>query len=379
MASKQFDLCDDAPNVPPQSGGTDSLGFELRELNLGQNKGVQLLILNCGNKRLILLPTRGMGIWQAEHAGVRFGWNSPVAGPIHPMYVPIDEPGGLGWLDGFDELSVRCGLASNGAPEFDSQGRLVWPLHGRIANLPASEISVSIDEDAGKITATGIVHEHRFHFHRWQLKSRISMQLDSEAIEIQDTVTNCSDRQSSFQMLYHNNFGPPLLEDGAKFFAPAKRIAPRNAHAAKGIANWNKLGPPDGRFAEEVYFFELASDAEHRSLVLLTNSDQSLGASIRYQSEHLPCFTLWKNTVGLNDGYVCGLEPGTNFPNPRSFEEQHGRVVNLAPGNSAELEFSIGMHVDPASVSQKIEEITAISGSQPEIHLEPLSDWSAPD
>ena len=33
------------------------------------------------------------------------------------------DPGGLGWLEGFDELFVRCGLDSNGPPLFDAQGR----------------------------------------------------------------------------------------------------------------------------------------------------------------------------------------------------------------------------------------------------------------
>ena len=38
----------------------------------------------------------------------------------------MGEPSGLGWLDGFDELLVRCGLESNGAPEFDADGRVVY-------------------------------------------------------------------------------------------------------------------------------------------------------------------------------------------------------------------------------------------------------------
>ena len=50
---------------------------------------------------------------------MELGWKSPVHGPVHPNFVPLNEPSGLGWLDGFDELFVRCGLESNGAPDFD--------------------------------------------------------------------------------------------------------------------------------------------------------------------------------------------------------------------------------------------------------------------
>ena len=55
-------------------------------------------------------------------ATVEVGWQSPVDGPVHPQFVPLADPSGLGFLDGFDELIVRCGLESNGAPEFDERG-----------------------------------------------------------------------------------------------------------------------------------------------------------------------------------------------------------------------------------------------------------------
>ena len=39
---------------------------------------------------------------------------------MHPRWVPLSEPSGIGWLDGFDELVARCGLFSHGAPDFDA-------------------------------------------------------------------------------------------------------------------------------------------------------------------------------------------------------------------------------------------------------------------
>ena len=53
------------------------------------------------------------------------------------------------------------------------------------------------------------------------------------------------------------------------------------------------------------------------------------GVVLRFQNDQLPAFTLWKNTGGLRDGYVTGLEPGTNYPNPRPFEQARNRVVTL--------------------------------------------------
>ena len=41
---------------------------------------------------------------------------------------------------------------------------------------------------------------------------------------------------------------------------------------------------------------------------------------LRFRKDQLPAFTLWKNTAGLRDGYVTGLEPATNYPNQLPFK-----------------------------------------------------------
>ena len=358
----------------PIVGGNSELGWKFEILNHGLSTGVAQVTLNCGAKKVEVIPTRGMGIRQASNQDVRFGWDSPVKGPVHPMWVPISEPSGIGWLDGFGEMMVRCGLASNGAPEFDDRGQLIWPLHGRIANLPASELSVDVDESKGTVTLRGTVEENRFHIQRLTLKTEITLRLESDEIEIVDKVTNHSDRPGGFQMLYHNNFGAPILEPGSQFFAPVKKLVPRNEHAAAGLASWNQYGEPDASYAEQVYFMELAANDANQSLVVLANKDQSLAASVRYDSTALPCFSLWKNTVGNQDGYVTGLEPATNFPNPRSFEESGGRVVPLAPGESRSMSLSIGMLVAGDSVARAIQEVDSMSIDNPTVSLSP-NEW----
>ena len=318
-----------------------------------------------------------MGIWEAKNADVRFGWNSPIQGPVHPMFVPVAEPSGLGWLEGFDEMLTRCGLASNGAPDFDEQGNLLWPLHGRVANLPASNVSVEIDEAAGEITIRGTVNEFRFHIRKLQLKTEISMQLDSNEISIVDRVSNLSNRPGSFQMLYHCNFGAPVLEPGSRFVAPIKKLVPRDPHAASGIDQWDVYGPSDAKETEQVYFMELAADENDDSIALLTSPDESRGVSIGHNVSTLPCFTLWKNTVGWDDGYVTGLEPGTNFPNPRSFEESQSRAVELAPSASQTMQLKIGLLADSESVSEVKQKVESLKPSDPEVANSPTDNWCA--
>ena len=72
---------------------------------------------------------------------------------------------------------------------------------------------------------------------------------------------------------------------------------------------------------------------------------------LRFRRTQLPCFTLWKNTRGLRDGYVTGLEPATNFPNPRPFEEARGRVVPLPPGGTFLAETTLEVLDDAEAVA----------------------------
>ncbi|MEM9943858.1 MAG: aldose 1-epimerase family protein [Planctomycetota bacterium] len=372
----KFDLYDTSMADPSRlQGGTSHLGWELETAQHGKSAGVQILSLNCGGKTIQILPTRGMGIWRAFHNGKSFLWNSPIDGPVHPMWVPIAEPSGLGWLDGFDEMMVRCGLASNGAPEFDSSGNLIWPLHGRIANLPASQLEIEIDESNGQIVAKAHVNEFRFHIQKLQLQTEIRLSLTDDYIKVTDRVVNLSQRPAQFQLLYHCNFGNPMLGPGSKLYAPIRKLVPRNHHSASAVSTWDAFLPPDSKFEEQVFFTELAADQNNETLAVLTSNDQASAVSVAYQTESLPCFTIWKNTVSEADGYVTGLEPATNFPNPRSFEVSHGRMVSLQCGESKKFELCIGMHVSPDSIAAAVQKVNDIKVVDPEVHNQPDDLW----
>ncbi|HZZ73884.1 MAG TPA: aldose 1-epimerase family protein [Pirellulales bacterium] len=372
--------CDFNLAIGPNDFGK-AAGFRVaaRELRGGRRNGVQMVEIDNGICQFTVVPTRGMAIWKAAVGDVIAGWNSPVQGPVHPAFVHLGEPSGLGWLDGFDELLARCGLHSNGAPEFDQRGVLKYPLHGRIANLPAQHVELTIDEDAGELTLVGIVDECRFHFQKLRLTSTIKTKLGEPGWRITDEVTNLSGEPGEAQLLYHINFGPPLLEPGAKLIAPAQTVVPRNELAAAELAHWSDYGPPEAGSQERVFLFELAADAARWTQVLLRNAAADRGATLRFSTENLPCFTQWKNTPSLADGYVTGLEPGTNFPNPRSFEARQGRVLQLEPGATARFELALELHDTAAGVQTSAAKIRTLPAPlPPHLHARPQAGWCAP-
>jgi hypothetical protein len=159
---------------------------------------------------------------------------------------------------------------------------------------------------------------------------------------------------------------------------PAKTIVPRNARAASGIKTWDSYAAPEPGFEEMVYFFDLHTAADGTTRTLLKNAHATRGVSLVYHTQQLPCFTVWKNTTGEPDGYVTGLEPGTNYPNPRSFETAKKRVVKLAGGAKQVFDLTMEIHGTPAEVAAAEAAVAKISaGRVPQIHTEPQAEWCA--
>ena len=161
--------------------------------------------------------------------------------------------------------------------------------------------------------------------------TRISTVPGSNALVVRDEFINLKEQPVEIQILYHWNFGPPFLGPGSRFVAPVKSVMPRDARSQEGLSEYSVYGPPEPGSTEQVYYHELHAGAAGDSLTLamLLNKTGDRGVVLRFLKDQLPAFTLWKNTGGLRDGYVTGLEPGTNYPNARPFEKSHNRVVIL--------------------------------------------------
>jgi hypothetical protein len=379
MAEQRLLLTDSADGRHEPDFEKRFAGARVRRTTLrgGVRRGVDTIEIDNGRFRFIVVPTRGMGLWKGWLGQTEIGWRSPVKGPVHPSFVPLAEPSGLGWLEGFDELVCRCGLASNGAPDFGPGGSWRFPLHGRIANLPAHRVELAVDDASGELSISGVVDETRFLFQKLRLKASYKTKVGQSGLVITDEVTNLSADPAEMQLLYHVNFGPPLVDPGAKLVAPVQAVVPRDARAAEGIGTWDSYAAESHRFAEQVYFFELLADREGMTRVLLKNAHATHGASLRYSVRQLPHFTLWKNTQMAADGYVTGLEPGTNFPNPRSFEGQQGRFVKLAAGETARFEVELEVHEGAAAIAAAEREIAGLQGGRkPEVFAAPQPGWT---
>lgn len=372
--------------VKGEAPGRGSWSIVKRTLHGGYSEGVDVIEVNNGALSFTIIPTRGMGLWKGSYNGCELGWRSPVAGPVNPMFVNTADCGGLGWLKGFDECIVRCGLDSNGPPGrdvvTDNNGNPVevtLPLHGRIANSPANRVSVEVRETGSstELVVCGTVDEGMLFFPCLRLETRISTVAGSQAVTIRDEVVNLNTVEREMQLLYHCNFGAPFLEKGSRLVAPSREVAPRDSRAAAGIVGYDRYAAPTPGYVEQVYWHELCADRKGNTVAMLRNKAGNKGVALRFNTRQLPCFTQWKNTVGEGDGTVTGLEPGTNYPNPKSFERQRGRVIRLAPGQRYGVDLTLEVHTTPGGVAGVEKEIGALQGRKPVwIHPGPVAGWS---
>jgi hypothetical protein len=343
-----------------------------RILQGGKQEGVELIEVDNGKLRFRVIPTRGMGILDVNLGDVRLGWDSPIKDVVHPKFINLESRGGLGWIEGFNEWMARCGLEYAGHPGKDkfitntgATGEMDLTLHGKIANIPASEVIVTVDrQPPHTIRVRGRVDERVFFGPKLELWTEISTVPGSNTFTLNDTLTNRGSEDQEFMLIYHANFGTPLLGSGAKVVAPLKTVTPFNEHAAKAASQWSVYTAPKSGFVEEVFLLEPIADADGRTTVMLQNAKANRGVSMTWSLKELPYLTQWKNTVAKTDGYVTGLEPGTSYPHNRSWERAAGRVSKLKPGQSRRFSIDIAIQSSADEVKIVAKQIMKLQGSR---------------
>lgn len=334
-----------------------------RVLTGGKEEGSQLLSITSGNFNIYLSPTRGMGILSVEGDGIRLGWDAPVKGVINPKFIDLESRDGLGWLDGFDEMLVRCGFEWSGHP-VKADGK-IYSLHGRVQNIPVSKLLVNIeDKPPYTLTIKGLIEEKSDNDKNLETWTSLTYVPGTKEFTIHDVVTNKGKVTSDYQIIYHSNFGTPILEEGAKFVAPVKEISPFNDYAKGGLKTWETYSGPINDASEMVFNIYPYAKNDGQTQVMLTDKNGDKAVGIAYNIKQLPVFSLWKSFDPIKQGYVTGLEPGTSFAYPVTIEREQKRVRQLEPGQSTEFTLTYSLLSNKEAVSKYADQIKAIQDNR---------------
>jgi hypothetical protein len=305
----------------------------------GKADGVRAIDVSTGaGLSFTVLPGRGMDIPFASYKGRAIGFFSGT-GITSPAY--YSEPG-LEWRRSFYAgLLTTCGIANAGAPSTD-EGK-AFGLHGRLANAAAENLSTDQDWEGDEflIRLKGTMREAESMVENLTLTRRIETRLGAKGFRLQDTVTNRGFSPQPLMLLYHCNFGFPLLGPSTRIVAPIKKSEPRDEEARKGrgVEECLSFPEPQKDYKEKVFFHTLATEADGRTFVALLNRDagegQPLGIVMRWNPKELPYLTEWK--MPCKGFYVVGLEPGTMLPLGRGVLREKGMLPLLQGQATAQL------------------------------------------
>lgn len=312
-------------------------GIETSVLDNGLGRGTRIAWINTGTGlRYKLVIDRAMDIAEAFYNDQSLAWISQTGS------LPPDRfsDGGMSWIRNFGGgLLTTCGLSHIGGPEEDEFG--TRGLHGRISNTPAEIVSVlQPDPISGKLemSITGIIRETQVFGPALELKRTISGKLGEARILIYDEILNRGNQKVPHMLLYHINFGWPLIDEGTQLLWKGNwqsRDAAQDKMIFREGNDFRTCRAPIDEHSgagESVAFIDIGQDNQGMASCGVHNPKLDLAVAMRFPKKELPWVTNWQHW-GKNE-YVTALEPGTNPPIGQKNARQEGSLIVLEPGES---------------------------------------------
>lgn len=304
--------------------------YTLRRVTIseGKAKGASVIeVCTAGGLQVDILPDSGLDIGQVRYKGTNMtfisknGYDSPV------RFIPYENE----FLKSFSGGMVyTCGLLSAGGGHRDDDGE--WhPLHGRYHGLAADQIAAYVEDDT--IIIRGTVRETALFGEALELKRTIKIPVFGSQITISDTVTNLIPQEQEYCLLYHCNFGYPLVSEKATVELPENRkTTPRTEFAKTRLGLEHTFEAPAPGEEERCFFHE-----EMERKVAIANGD--IGAKMTMTwSDTLPILVHWRSMA--SGDYACGLEPTNCYIMGRKYERENGTLPVLSPYETVKTELT---------------------------------------
>lgn len=308
------------------------------EFASGKAKGTHALELyNLAGLRCTVLPDKCMDIADLSFRGVNLGFCSKNGITANKFFNALDNEFLYNWGGG---LLSTCGLANTGPACED--GGLYRTEHRRLGSIPAENVSIreTWKGDDCKIELSGNMQESRIYGSNLVLRRGISMGIYDRSIVIEDTVENLEPTPEEFMLLYHINFGYPLINAGSEVVRSQAKTLPRTEMTEAELAAWNNIGPPQDDCPEQV-FYHVNSPSSAIARAAIFNRELGFGVSITYSADTLPILVHWKSM--RSHDYTVALEPSNSYIMGRAGERANGTLSRLAGYSSATFRIEIGI------------------------------------
>jgi len=317
-------------------GRIDQVGGVKRYLlQNGSAKNVEQIQVNTGaGLSYCVNSTRGMDISLAEYCGTALTWQSP-NGDIHPSFW---KAGGIDWLKtAVGGLLMTCGLTQVGSLCQDGDEKLT--LHGDAHQLPATLMQCEGEwqVDDYLMIIKGQIRQSRIFGENITLTRTIQSTLGENRIQIDDIVRNEGFKKTPHMLLYHFNFGFPLLTEKTQIDLPSQKVIARDPGTLiDGYHSWQKPGKD---ISEKVYYHEdlitendWAAATIHQPEFLVGSSVRPITVRLSWDTKTLPRLVQWK--MPGEGTHVLGIEPANCHVEGRVSEHERGTLQYLESGES---------------------------------------------
>lgn len=322
-----------------KTGDLDSLcGIKDYTFNDGPAKGLRAFDLDNGrNIRMTVLADRGLDIPSLSYKGKNAAFQSKTGLRSPFLY---QEEGVKGFLKQFYAgLLTTCGLTYAGAPAVDNGEAL--GLHGPYNNLPAEKVCARAvyDGDEKVLEISGQVRQSQVFEENLVLSRVLRLHTESDTLEILSTVENQGFAKTPLMLVFHVNFGYPLLDEGARVYTSAGKITPRDEIAEANFDKLSLMEAPGVLRPEECFFHTQHPD--EGAFAMLHNEKLGMAALLQFDAKAMPLLCQWK-CMRAGD-YALGLEPTTSGVLGRPAAREDGSLQYLEPGESRQFNMSLSM------------------------------------
>ena len=320
-------------------------GIETSVLDDGLGRGTRIAWVNTGSGlRYKVVIDRGLDIVDAFYNQHSLVWLSH-AGVTAPR---PDANKGLEWLWTFGGgLLTTCGLTHVGGPENDASASAAC-TGGSATSPPRSNPSSSPTSTAGnpEMSITALVKESRVFGPNLELRRTISSTLGEPTIRIHDVVTNVGNSRTPHMILYHCNYGWPLVDEGTKIVWKGRLRVARLWTWTMPSSTTRTISAP-ARVPWSGIGARARPAASSTSRPTRTACAPS-ACTTRSSDWPSPCGTRRSNCPSLANWqhwgpgeYVTGLEPGTNPPIGQGKAREQKQLLHLDPGQSRTYDLEI--------------------------------------
>ena len=257
-------------------------------LTEGKETGLKVIELNNGTLRVLLNESKALDIMQVWYKGVNMSFVSKNGFTSREIAFGKRFEGGM---------LYTCGLDSMG-------GRPGFEPHGSLHCTPAKIIRVTQDEETLQVEA--LMEQTALFGSNLQLHRTVTLFINEPKLLLQDSLVNAGTKPEDYCILYHVNFGYPMLDEGVEIIADVNSVTPVGDHAAATMQTRTIFSAPMDNEEESCYFLDNNAD-----YVSVLNRKLGNKVTLSYSRDTLPALVQW-NAPASQD-YALGIEPGSCY------------------------------------------------------------------